>query len=94
MNFSREQRNNSEGGDDEVPDDNTDTMSLLSERLVEREGVTRNPDLIHPEIDEDFFETMSQRSQSNYSQRGAIQRTTTLTPKSIRSDNRGILNLS
>lgn len=66
MNFNREQRQrtNSEGGDDEnsVQDDNTDTMSLLSERLVEKEGVTRNPDLIQPEVDDDFFELMSSQS--------------------------------
>ena len=42
-----------------------DNMSAFSERLVEREGVTRNPDLILPEDEDDaFFEQQSNRSQS------------------------------
>ena len=35
--------------------DQNDTESLFSERLVEREGVTRNPHLILPEVDDDAF---------------------------------------
>ena len=32
-----------------------DNFSVFSESIVEREGVTRNPKLILPEIDDDAF---------------------------------------
>ena len=35
--------------------DQNDTESLFSESVVEREGVTRNPHLILPEVDDDAF---------------------------------------
>ena len=41
-----------EGGSDNNTDDN---LSVFSESMVEREGITRNPQLILPEVDDDAF---------------------------------------
>ena len=47
--------------------DNFDTLSALSESVIEREGVTRNPRLILPEADDDaFFDNQSQKLNSSY----------------------------
>ena len=35
--------------------DADDNLSMFSESIVEKEGVTRNPQLILPEVDDDAF---------------------------------------
>ena len=59
--------------------DDDDNLSVFSESVVEREGETRNLNLIQPEADDDtFFEIQSQRSISQVStRRDGLNRTNT-----------------
>ena len=64
---------NTEGAAAGNNSDVDDNLSLFSESIVEKEGVTRNPQLVLPEVDDDaFYEIQSQRSQSSTDCKQAI----------------------
>ena len=66
-------RMNTEGAAAGNNSDVDDNLSMFSESIVEKEGVTRNPQLVLPEVDDDaFFEIQSQRSQSSTEHKQAV----------------------
>ena len=48
-------RMNTEGAAAGNHSDADDNLSMFSESIVEKEGVTRNPQLVLPEVDDDAF---------------------------------------
>lgn len=66
-------RMNTEGAAAGNHSDVDDNLSMFSESIVEKEGITRNPQLVLPEADDDaFYEIQSQRSQSSTDRKNAI----------------------